>query len=466
MNTIPRLVIAAPHSRAGKTTITTGIIAALAHDHVVAPFKCGPDYIDPGYHTLAAERKSRNLDTWMIPPEQVTSGFVRAAHNADIAVIEGVMGLYDGYDALTERGSTAEIAKLLSAPVILVIDASAAARSVGAVALGFREFDPEVRIAGVICNRVGSSKHTEWVTQAVESVGIPVLGCLPRQDTLTMPERHLGLVTTESNTVDAMGVVQRAEAAVREHIDLGKLLQIARDTPAISTKPTVSTHSTDKRARIAVAQDAAFSFYYQDNLDLLEEAGAEIVPFSPLADKSLPPDINALYIGGGYPELYVAQLAENNTLLKEMQERIAQGLPTYAECGGLMLLTEAFMNKNETKYSLIGAIPGTTRMVDRLTMGYREVTATHDTLLLLAGETVRGHEFHYSTWENPANNTAYTITPRGKDAAKSDGFARGNLLASYVHIHFAAMPALAERFVNAAHSFSLLTDKSRADNTE
>jgi len=448
-------MIAAPHSGSGKTTLSIGLMAGLARQRTVQAFKCGPDYIDPMYHAIATNRPSRNLDTWLLSHTDVKALWHRAIADADIAIGEGVMGLYDGYDALTEHGSTAEIAKLLKMPVILVIDVRAMARSAGAIALGCQQFDTDVVIGGVICNNVASDKHARWVREAIESVNIPVLGCLPKTPEIALPERHLGLHTAHehANSVD---LVQQIADVVAAHVDLDQLMTIAQsapqlDTPSIVQKPlTIQSHT-----RIAVAHDEAFSFYYQDNLDLLEQAGAEIVFFSPLRDQQLPDNVSGLYLGGGYPELYAETLAQNTNLLDDLRKHITQGLPTYAECGGLMMLTDAFIDDNGIAHPLAGIISGTTTMHQRLSMGYREITAQCDTLLLHQGETIRGHEFHYSRWDYDRDEvpSAYTISPRYTDKTVADGYAKDNVLASYVHLHFASNPKIAKRFVQACTSW-------------
>ncbi len=448
----PRFVVAAPSSGSGKSTVTTGLMAALARASVVQGFKVGPDYIDPGYHTAAAGRISRNLDTWMVPIPQVLAGFGRAVAGADIAVAEGVMGLFDGYDAKTERGSTAQIAKLLHAPVVLVIDVGKMARSAGAIALGYRNFDPDLNVAGVICNNVGSEKHAMYVTQAIESIGLPVLGCVPRNAQLRIPERHLGLQTAVERTAEIDAFLQLAGDEIATHIDMEWLWQIAKSAKPFEidvTEPV--TPSTQPPVRLAVARDEAFCFYYEDNFDLLRQAGAELLFFSPLRDAALPENIAGLYLGGGYPELYAAELAANVSMMDTIRQEIEDGLPTYAECGGLMFLTSSITDLENVVHPMIGVVPGRAQMVGKLTMGYRKVTAVTDNLLLPATAKTRGHEFHYSDWvERPDDLPyAYQISPRIGQHVRQEGYAAGNLLASYVHLHFGANPMLAQNFVAA-----------------
>lgn len=410
-------VIAGTHSGVGKTTIATGLMAALARKgRSVQGWKVGPDYIDPSYHAVATGRPSRNLDTWMCSKSTVRKLFARSA--SDVNVIEGVMGLFDG--ALGGKGSTAEVAQTLGVPVILVVDARSMAQSAGAIVHGFATYDPRVRLAGVIFNRVASEGHFNYLK---ESSRIPVLGWVERDEKIAVPERHLGLIPASEHKVDD----GRLAEVVSRHVDLEHLLRLSR---------VPRTEAPDGRrasisVRIGYAFDAAFNFYYADNLDLLRAAGAKLVPFSPLADASLP-EVDLLYFGGGFPEVFEERLKANTAFVESVR---CWRKPIYAECGGLMYL------------SMVGAIPGQVRMTERLqNFGYQEATALVDTFLLRAGETVRGHEFHYSTWDGPAG--AYRVTKRGKE--RVEGYAGGNILASYIHVHFGSKPVLARRLVQAA----------------
>ncbi len=457
--TIPRLLLAAPMSGSGKTTVMAGLVAAFAARGLrVAPFKVGPDYIDPSYHTLAAGRTCHNLDAWMLPPDLIPALLARRAHNADLALIEGVMGLFDGYSGSDDTGSSAHIARLTGTPVLLVLDVRAQARTAAALVQGLRDFDPQLRVAGVILNRVGSPKHAQMVTAAIEEhVGLPVVGALGRDDILHLPERHLGLVpTSEPGRWQAW--LEQARTLVTEQIDLERLLELARTAPPISAdlSPLAAEPpplTADPSPLIAVAQDAAFSFLYEDNLDLLREAGAELVPFSPLADAALPPGTQALLLCGGFPELYATELAGNATIREQIQQAAAAGMPIYAECGGLMYLTETLLDGEGRSYPMVGVLPGCSRMTPRLTLGYRSIQAHGENWLLQPGETLRGHEFHYSVWEREDGDIppAYTILPdTWRSEPRPDGALLGNVLASYVHLHFLAHPALASRFVAAA----------------
>ncbi len=458
---IPRLLIAGTHSGVGKTTLTAGVIAALRSKGLeVQPFKVGPDYIDPTYHTLAAnlgvnegrERACRNLDSWMIPPERLLTIFVAAARAADVAVIEGVMGLYDGFGYEDDAGSSAHVAGLLQAPVVLVIDAGHMARSAGAVALGYQKFAPQLSLRGFIVNRVAGAGHGQGVAQAIRrATGLPVFGWVPRDALLSIPERHLGLIPTlERGRWQAF--VQRAGEVVAQYLDVQALLELARSADPLPDGLPWFAAAPMHRARIAVARDEAFSFTYEDNLELLRAAGAEIALFSPLRDAALPEGAQGVILSGGFPELYAPQLAANEGMLVALRDAHARGLPIYAECGGLMYLTGSIEALDGQRYPMVGLLPGRAIMTKRLTMGYRLACAAGDSWLLRQGETVRAHEFHYSAWENRPRDLppAYSLRASHADGqAWQEGACLGNLFASYVHIHLASMPELAIRFVEA-----------------
>ncbi len=457
-----RLLIAGVSSGVGKTTITAGLIAALARRGLaVQPFKTGPDYIDPTYHTLAAGRACRNLDTWMVPPERVQALFAHIAAKTDIAVIEGVMGVFDGFSYEGEQGSTAQVAKIIDSPVILMLDASKMARSAGALALGYQQFDPHLPLAGFIVNKVGSDRHGRGVATAIEqSTGLPVLGWLTRDSELEIPERHLGLVPT-AEPGRWQNFIQTAADRVEATLDIDRLLTIARQAgpltlPKLQTiLPTNQpTSQQTNKPVIAGARDEAFNFTYEDNLDLLRAAGAELIFFSPLHDIDLPPGTGAVMLSGGFPELYAAQLAANTAIMSALQQAHQQNRPIYAECGGLMYLTETITDLDGHEHQMVGLLPGQSVMTrKRLRLGYRQAQAAADSWLLGAGETVRGHEFHYSRWENRPDDLppAWYLLPRsGQGEPQPDGANLGNLWASYVHLHFWGHPELAERFVQAA----------------
>lgn len=454
-----RLIVAAPMSGSGKTTLTAGLIAACAARGLrVAPFKVGPDYIDPSYHALAAGRPCHNLDAWMLPEPEVAALLERQSRGADLALVEGVMGLFDGASGDDDTGSAAHVARLTDTPVLLVLDVRAMARTAAALVRGLRDFDPRVRLAGVVLNRAGSERHAALVRAAVEQhAGLPVLGFLPRQERLSLPERHLGLVPTAEP-----GRWREWLAAAREQVeatvDLERVLALAGHDPARPPAPAPPAPAPPApAARIAVARDAAFSFLYQDNLDLLRAAGAELVFFSPLRDPAPPPGAGALLLCGGFPELYAADLAANAPMRAAVLRAARAGMPIYAECGGLMYLTEAIRDQRGQEHPMVGALPGRSLMSPRLTMGYRTVRAPADSWLWRAGETARGHEFHYSVWEAPPGRPApaYTLLPGPRQSeTRPDGALLGALFASYVHLSFRAAPGLAGRFCAAAAAFS------------
>jgi cobyrinic acid a,c-diamide synthase len=454
-----RLVIAGTHSGVGKTTVTVGLIAALRRRGLaVQPFKVGPDYIDPGYHALAAGRPCRNLDTWMLPPDRARDLFARAAAAADLALVEGVMGLYDGAGYDDEAGSTAEVAKLLAAPVVLVLDAGKLARSAAAVALGYQRFDEATPLAGVLVNRAAGAGHGLGASAAVErATGLPVLGWLPRDERLRAPERHLGLVPT-AEPGPWRELIEAAGAAVERHLDLDRLVALARQAPPLDGPGATSGAwagvglANGERPAIAVARDEAFHFTYEDNLDLLRAAGAEVVFFSPLRDEALPARAAGVVLSGGFPEVFAGRLSANRALHAALREAHRRGLPIYAECGGLMYLTEAILDAGGAAHPMAGLLPGRCAMGGRLTLGYRVARSAGASWFLGAGEEVRGHEFHYSAWEGrPAGLApAYLLLPRsGAGEARPEGARLGSLWASYVHVHLGAKPELAGRFVEA-----------------
>lgn len=450
---LPRLVIAAPHSHAGKTTMTLALMAALSRRGLrVAPFKVGPDYIDPQLHRRAAGRASYNLDTYLVRPDRVQETFARAARDADIAIIEGVMGLFDGSSPTSRAGSTAEVAALLQAPIVLVVDASGMAASVGALVRGFRTYDPEAWLAGVILNRLGGEGHYRYLLPALEHEGVEVLGYLPKQLEVAIPERHLGLLpASEADRVTPL--LDRLSDLVEQHIDLDRTMALAQQaaTPirAAARLCQAEPSSGAPRVRLAWAQDEVFHFTYQENLDLLSAAGVDVVMFSPLRDAALPQDIDALWLGGGFPELYAEALAANASMRQAIRAGGENGLPIYAECGGFMYLCEWLENQEGQRYPQVGLISGGTRMTDRLQQfGYAEATFLHDTLLGPEGTTVRGHRFHYSVYEPGGSPPAcaYHITRQRTGESHLEGFHHRNVLATYFHVHMGSRPQMALYF--------------------
>ncbi len=456
-----QLLIAGTQSGVGKTTLTMGLIAALVRRGLrVQPFKAGPDYIDPTYHTLAAGRACRNFDTWMVAPARAVALYRRAAQNADVAIIEGVMGLFDGASYTGESGSSAEIAKMVGAPVLLVLDTGKMARSAGALAAGYLNFDPQLNIVGFIANRCGSENHFRGVKTAIETAtDVRVVGWLPKNADLHIPERHLGLIPTNERG-ELTTFITRVADMVEQYFDVPQILSLMSEIHAAPT-PDFHLDARPPSVTIAVARDAAFSFYYEDNLDLLRAAGAKITFFSPLTDSQLPPETAGIYFGGGFPELYAAQLAENTPLLAALRRAHAQAVPIYAECGGFMYLTETLIDLHGCAHRLGGLIPGVTRMQPKLAgLGYRLIEGAAGNFLLPAGASARGHEFHWSTWDVAPEkiSPAWTIRARRNPAQSSPaGYARRNLVASYLHLHFAGNLQLAQNFIAACEKQKPLT---------
>lgn len=447
------LVVAGAASGVGKTTVATGLMGALVRRHMkVQPFKAGPDYIDPTYHTWVTGVPSRNLDTWLLPASAVAELFLRAMRGRDIAILEGVMGLYDGRSSLTEEGSTAELAKLLGAPVVLVVDSRKAARSLAALVMGYQVFDPALRLGGVILNGIGSDEHLRLCQEAIEEVtGIPVLGYLPRQAALALPERHLGLIPTVERPAEEE-FLRHLVAQCEATLDIPRLLALSEQAACPAVEPRLFPMEPRlPLARIAVARDKAFSFYYEDSIELLGAWGAEVVPFSPLEDTTLPQAVDGLYIGGGFPELYAEQLAANGPMKRAIKMAADQGMPIYAECGGLMYLSMFLRDFQGRVHPMVGAIPISTRIdAPRLSLGYRTVRALDRGPLLCRGETVRGHEFHWSVIESGAEAmNAYQVLEQGQ---RREGFQIKNLLASYIHLHLGSAPTAA-RFVESCRRF-------------
>jgi cobyrinic acid a,c-diamide synthase len=444
---VPRVVVAAPASNAGKTSITTGLIAALtARGLTVSPHKVGPDYIDPGYHGLAAGRPGRNLDPWLVGEERIAPLFLHGARSADLAVVEGVMGLFDGAThPSVEPGfaSTAHVAGLLRAPVVLVVDASSQARSVAALVHGFATFDPGVRLGGVILNRVGTDRHEAILREALGAAGVPVLGAIRRLEQLHTPSRHLGLVPAAERSTEAVTTVARLGEVVAGGVDLDAVLRLARSAPdldAVPWDPAAEVTPVPGRPRIAVAGGPAFTFGYAENAELLAAAGADVVTVDPLRDEALPDGTAGLVIGGGFPEVYAAELSANESLRADVAALAARGAPIAAECAGLLYLA-----KELDGVPMCGVLDVATAMSPRLTLGYRAAVAPSDSVLTPAGTRVRGHEFHRTHAQPDAGpSPAWQWS-----AAGPEGFVAGGVHASYLHLHWAGSPALAERFVTA-----------------
>lgn len=437
------LVVAGTHSGVGKTTITTALIAALVRRGLrVQPFKIGPDFIDPGFHRAASGRVSRNLDGWMLSEQTNREIFAGAAGDADIAIIEGVMGLFDGRNDVNAAASTADMARCLSAPVLLVVDASSMAQSAAALVRGFETFDERLSFAGVLFNRVGSERHADLVRQTVASrCRSRALGFLPRNDAITLPSRHLGLVTAQ----EALNPQRLEDMAkwIEAGVDLDALLKLIENgSSSVTNAPEGRPRHSPPTVRIGVARDSAFCFYYQDNLDLLAGHGAELVEFSPIKDCELPPLLDGIYLGGGYPELYAEQLS-NNVSMRQAIRRFAEAdAPIYAECGGFMYLLESIVDTEGREHPMTGLFPTRARMQKRRTaLGYVQVEPLNDLLWLQNGDLPRGHEFRYSTLDSMPNSV-----PR-MYRSPAEGYRFHSVLGSYVHLHFLSCPMFAERFV-------------------
>ena len=447
------LMVAGTASGVGKTTVALALMAALRErGYRVQPFKCGPDFLDGGHHSAICGRASRNLDTWMLDGPSNSAIFATANRDADIAIVEGMMGLYDGVAGGGEDGSSAQIAKILGLPVVLVLDAGKSARSIAAVVKGFESFDPEVRFAGIVLNRVGSDRHYRLLESAIRSVtATPLLGRLAADPALAIPERHLGLHTTEETTSADDRLVTFARAG-RQSLDLTPLLSISRENAAAGTQAAPLLFEEETRVRIGVARDKTFSFYYEDNFDLLREYGAEIVPFSPLADAELPPNLDGLYLGGGYPELHAEVLGGNRSMNTEIRAFAEAGKPVYAECGGMIYLSKSLATLDGSSYLMTGLLPMEFEMTPRLVQfGYVDVEFTGDCLLGAKGTKVRGHSFHCSRLRSGgAMPTSYRVKYSLYGHEELEGYQCGNVLASYMHLHFRANPILARSFVGAA----------------
>ncbi|WP_371647868.1 cobyrinate a,c-diamide synthase [Streptomyces mirabilis] len=470
---VPRLVLAAPSSGSGKTTVATGLMAAFASRGLaVSPHKVGPDYIDPGYHALATGRVGRNLDAYLCGTELIAPLFAHGARGCDLAVVEGVMGLYDGAAGEGELASTAQVAKLLRAPVVLVVDASSQSRSVAALVHGFASWDPEVRVSGVILNKVGSSRHEEMLREALDESGVPVLGCLRRAAQVDTPARHLGLVPVAERRSDAVDAVGAMAEQVRRGCDLDALYALARGAGELSGAawdaaevvasspppplpvPTLGAAPPDPRHRpvrprpqtpdglrvVAVAGGAAFTFSYAEHAELLTAAGAEVVTFDPLRDEQLPEGTRGLVIGGGFPEVYAPELSANEPLRKAVAELAFGGAPVAAECAGLL-----YLSRDIDGQPMCGVLDVSARMSERLTLGYRDAVAVSDSALAVAGTRMRGHEFHRTVVE-PGAGAAPAWGVRAPER-RVEGFVQQGVHASYLHTHWASQPGVARRFV-------------------
>ncbi|MFF8732097.1 cobyrinate a,c-diamide synthase [Streptomyces sp. NPDC015171] len=446
VSSVPRLVIAAPSSGSGKTTVATGLMAAFAaRGLAVSPHKVGPDYIDPGYHALATGRPGRNLDAYLCGPDLIAPLFLHGARGCDLAVVEGVMGLYDGAGGKGELASTAHVAKLLRAPVVLVVDASSQSRSVAALVHGFASWDPEVRVGGVILNKVASDRHEELLREALDSSGVPVMGVLRRVAGVDTPSRHLGLVPVAERRSAAVDAVAAMAAQVARGCDLEALDALARAAgpvpgDCVPWAPVPALPAAGPAPVVAVAGGPAFTFSYAEHTELLTAAGAEVVTFDPLRDEQLPEGTAGLVIGGGFPEMYAGDLSANVRLREAVAALAGGGAPVAAECAGLLYLCRELDGR-----PMCGVLDAAARMTERLTLGYRDAVAVGDSVLAAAGTRMRGHEFHRTAVE-PGAGAAPAWGVRNP-VPRVEGFVRQGVHASYLHTHWASEPAVAHRFV-------------------
>jgi cobyrinic acid a,c-diamide synthase len=440
---LARIVVAAPASGHGKTTVATGLMAALAARGLrVSGHKVGPDFIDPGYHALATGRAGRNLDPFLVGEQRIVPLLLHGAKSAGVAVIEGVMGLFDGRLGTAGEASTAHVAALTASPVLLVVDISHASRTHAAMIAGLAAFDPSVHVAGVILNKAASTRHADEVRDALGPTGIPVLGVLPRDDGIETPSRHLGLVPAAERAESATTLARMAEV-IAAHVDIDAVLSLANGAEPLHGTPW-DPHiqpPTPGRPVVAVAGGRAFTFRYAETEELLRAAGCDVADFDPLVDATLPAGTAGIYLGGGFPEVHAAELAENRCLIAELRSAIAAGVPTVAECAGLLYLCRSIDGT-----PMVGAVPVDAAMTPRLTLGYRTATSPADSVLAERGAVVTGHEFHRTTTTAVEGQRAWQLPAGG------EGYATPTLHAAYLHTHWAGHPALAQRFAQAVHS--------------
>jgi len=454
------IILAGDRSGTGKTTLTLALLAALKkRGHSVQSFKVGPDYIDPMFHRAVTRRPCYNLDPVLTSERYMQQSFLSHSQDADNAVIEGVMGLFDGASGTDDTASTAHIARLLALPVVLAVDCSRMARSLAALVEGYRQFDPQVNVAGVVLNRVGSDRHLQLLSDALATIDMPIFGVFRREKDIELPSRHLGLVPT--NEVSEFSQITERLATIGERcFDWEKLEPLLETSQSIrlaqvAEKERPLFNTTERKVKIAVAYDAAFNFYYPDNLEALEAQGAELIYWRPTADKALP-TADGLYFGGGFPEVFAAELSENKSARTEVAEAIAKGIPTYAECGGLMYLSQTLIDFNERAWPMVNAIAQTVKMGGKLALGYRKATALETGPILHAGQTVVGHEFHKSSVVEALTAPLYETQRYWGETAGSqlEGFQRSHIHASYVHLHWGHRPDLVQRFLDQCAEYS------------
>lgn len=455
------LIIAGDRSGVGKTTVTLGILAYLAAENMrVQSFKVGPDYIDPMFHTAVTGLPCRNLDPVLTSPQYVQDCFQRHAQNVEWVIIEGVMGLFDGIyhpepaESRNDYGSTAHIARILNLPVLLVLNCSSLSTSIAAIAYGYTNLDPQINIVGVILNQVASDRHLELLETALKSINLPILGVLRRNTAVAIPDRHLGLVPS-SELANISHVFAQLADLVKTSFNWDRLLPLIRQKSA-TNKATPSLYQQQQSAsvRIGVARDRAFNFYYQDNLDLLTQLGAELVFWSPLQDRNLPDRLQGLYFGGGFPEVFAQQLGENKSVLQQLKQLIEANLPTYAECGGLMYLCEQLIDLQRQTWPMVGIIPSTVTMQAKLTLGYRQAIALQNSSLVTAQQTITGHEFHRSQLIAHPEYPQWQLQGVHKSSMASvEGWNIKQVHASYLHLHWGVNTALARRFIQSCRNY-------------
>ena len=441
------MIIAGERSGVGKTTVTLALLAALQRrSQAVQSFKVGPDYIDPMFHRHVTKRACRNLDPVLTSETYVQQCFAQHSQTAEYSLIEGVMGLFDGASGSDDFGSTAHVARLLNLPVLLILNCGSLARSIAAIAHGYRSFDPRVDVAGVVLNRVGSDRHLELLTAALEPLNLPILGVLRRQDDITIPDRHLGLVPT-AELENLNPLLDRLADLGETCFDWSQLLPLLK-CQSLEKRDSQIQVSTS-RVRVAVAYDSAFNFYYADNLDLLEQLGAELVYWSPLNDSALPEGIQGLYFGGGFPEVFAAELANNHSARCAVKAAIQSNMPTYAECGGLMYLCEQIVDFADQSHSMVGILPTTAKMGKKLTLGYRQATMMQNSPMMNKGDRAWGHEFHRSTLTHESDQPLFNLEGYHSGIPlRSEGWQCYQVHASYTHLHFGAQPEFLKRFLH------------------
>lgn len=460
MMTIPRIILAGDRSSSGKTTISVGIMSLLHERGLnVQPYKVGLDYIDPSYHTLVTQRQGENLDGFLMPDQVIVEAFEHSAEGADVAVIEGVRGLYEGLESLSDIGSTAQIAKILKAPVILVVDAQSITRSTAAIVKGYRDFDRGVNIKGVILNKVGSERHADKAKMAIEKyTGIEVLGAIPRNKGMNLTMRHLGLIPVRegaSRVTDFDARIEKIKAIIKESVNVDRVLEIAKAAPKMKPgKPAIFKKENSAGVRIGVALDEAFNFYYKDMFDLLTLKGAEVVYFSPLHDSEMP-EVDGLIIGGGYPEFFCKELSENHSMRKSVSEASARGMPIYGECGGLMYLTRALEDETGKRHDMVGVMDSIASMKHIRTIGYVIGQFEKDTPIGPKGTFFKGHEFHYSILTDVASDARFAYRMDRGTGIKDglDGMLVNNTLGSYTHLHAASSVPFVKNFVEACSGY-------------